>query len=78
MITKDKQGRKYARLGQLVAGSRVKVDGDFACIEPWTEQIVERDADGLFIQCEEGHHYLDGCCGHGSDHLLGVYLAGDA
>lgn len=72
-MTKDKQGRPYARLGELNAGDTVTVDGDFTCIEPWSHHVVKRDGAGLYIECKEGEHHLAGQQDGPGDHLTGIY-----
>lgn len=73
-MQKDKQGRPYAKMSELKAGDVVEIDGDFTCMKPWTKQPVQNDKDGLFLECEEGHHYLSGQADDG-EHCVGVYLA---
>ena len=68
---KDKQEREYAKLSELKPGDTVTVDGDFTCIEPWSQREVHYD-NGLYISCTYGHHYLNGH--HDDDgYLVGVY-----
>jgi hypothetical protein len=78
----DKHGRSYARLSELHAGSKVRIDGDFECMPPWSSRIVENDPDKsdndfprLWIPCKEGRHYLGGQLASDNDTLIGVYHA---
>jgi len=72
MTTKDKQGRPYAKISELKAGNRIKVDGDFTCLAPWTEHEVKQDDDGLYVSCKEGKHHLKGQADDG-EHCIGIY-----
>lgn len=72
MSATDKQGRPYARLSDLKQGDTVHVDGDFTCVDPWSNRIVRSDDHGLYIHCAEGHHYLDGQLNR-RGYLAGIY-----
>jgi len=72
MATKDKQGRAYAKLSELRAGAMVKVDGDFTCLEPWTAHEVKQDAAGVYVECQDGKHHLNGQADDG-EHCIGIY-----
>lgn len=41
-------------------GDVVVVDGGFTCIAEGSACEVKRDEGGLYIECSEGHHYLEG------------------
>lgn len=59
----DTAGFPYAKVADLKAGDRVKVDGDFTCLPGFTEHTVLQDdteAAGLYLFCEDGKHFLDG------------------
>lgn len=59
------------KLEDLSAGSIVKADGGFTCIEPG-EHVVHADEHGkLFILCADGRHFLDGQVG-GDGTLIGI------
>ena len=72
-MTKDKQGRSYARQSELKAGSIVTIDGDFSCLKSWTQHVVKEDGLGLYIECKEGEHHLAGQQDGPSDHYTGIY-----
>ncbi len=72
-MTKDKQGRPYARLNDLKAGDTVTIDGDFTCLPPWSQHVVKSDDIGLYVECKEGEHHLAGQQDGPCDHLTGVY-----
>lgn len=69
---KDKQGREYAKLSVLKEGDLIQVDGDFTCLEPWSEHTVQKDNDGLFIPCRSGTHHLGGQADDG-ENCVGIY-----
>ncbi len=74
MAIRDIQGRPYARLGALVPGAVVIVDGDFTCMAAWSKRIVCTDGTDLFIPCKSGHHTLDGQLDFEDDDILiGIY-----
>lgn len=74
MPTHDKQKRPYAKLSELKAGDVVTVDGDFTCIEPWSQRTVYEDEQrNLCIECDEGSHALSGQADDDGEHLIGVY-----
>lgn len=72
-MTKDKQGRPYARQSELKAGDTVTVDGDFTCLKPWTQHVVKEDGLGLYLECKEGEHHLAGQQDGPSDHYTSIY-----
>lgn len=47
------------RLEDVNPGDTLVCDGGFTCMGPG-QRTVERDADGLFIRCNNGEHYLEG------------------
>lgn len=70
----DCDGREYARMDRLGPGARVQVDGDFTCVAPWTFHTVKRaECGGLYIDCSEGGHMLDGQVDGPTDHVIGIY-----
>jgi hypothetical protein len=69
---RDKQGRRYARLAEIKAGSYIRVDGDFDCMKKNSLRKVFRDREGYYVVCSRGRHHLDGQSdGHGN--LIGMY-----
>lgn len=78
MSTHDKQGRAYARLSDLSPGDLVQVDGNLACIKPWSWRKVFRSELGsLCVRCTEGNHGLDGHVDDDNETLIGIYPAGN-
>lgn len=72
----DNSGRAYATTATTKAGDIVQVDGGFTCMAEGAAATVESDCGGLFVSCNEGHHYLDGQI-EGCTYV-GVYPAGAA
>lgn len=56
----DLQGREYASMKLLQADDIVQVDAGFTCIPKNATRTVRQDNHGLFIDCSDGNHYLDG------------------
>lgn len=57
----DIEGRRYAEQGKLKAGDYVVTDGDFTCMPKGARRKVMKDEAGeLYINCEDGGHYLVG------------------
>lgn len=50
----------YAKESEVKAGTVLIADGGFTCIPVGAELIVKEDAAGLYVDCGDGHHYLDG------------------
>lgn len=72
--THDKQGNPWAKLSDLQDGSKVRVDGGFGCLRENTIHEVHANDHGLYIECDQGQHYLDGQTDDG-EHLVGMYSA---
>lgn len=74
MSTHDLQGREYVRLSELEIGSKVECDGDFTCIDKGSILEIKKNKYGLYIDCNEGGHNIDGqlSC-KDEDHLVGLY-----
>lgn len=53
-------GRPYATLAEVVRGTILQADGGFTCLAANDIRRVYHDADGLYIRCCEGKHYLEG------------------
>lgn len=70
MAKHDLNGRYWARIKDVVPGSRIKTDMGSDC---WVNyhQTVRQDADGLYFLCKEGRHGLDGQ--RQGDHYVGIY-----
>jgi len=75
---KDINGRAYATVAEVKKGTKLEVDEDFTCIDNKTVVVVKEDELGLFFECEEGHHYLDGQIDINTDSFyVGLYLSTD-
>ena len=91
MTKTDIQGREYALLSRLRAGTVVQVDADFDCIEAWSTREVKHDLDAarraltqgastdffsLYVDCACGQHFLEAQIDvDDCDSLVGVYPA---
>ena len=49
-----------ADVEKVKKGTRVCTDDGFTRIAPFKIKKVQEDANGLYITCNSGHHYLDG------------------
>lgn len=72
-VVTDTLGRPYAKISDLDAGSRVDLDAGFPCMKKRKNVLVRADEYGLFFQCKDGRHYLDGQLGDSDGFLTGVY-----
>lgn len=67
-------GREWAKLSALKEGDRVEIDGGFTCMAAGA-RLVKKDKDGeLYLDCEDGGHYLDGQADDG-EHCIGIHPA---
>ena len=70
----DLNGRPWATVAKTKEGSKVEVDGDFTCIRKGEVREVHTHKDGgLYIQCAEGTHLLDGQLSEDKTHYVGLY-----
>ena len=67
----DTSGRPYLTKSALTKGMTVVLDGGFTCADAG-ETTVHQDEHGFYVECRDGHHYLDGQIEDGV-HLIGVY-----
>lgn len=76
MSTHDNNGREWATVSEIKAGSIIIPDSDFCGSLAHTgEYTVKEDEHGLFIEGVIGDHYLDGQIDHEEGtHYVGVYL----
>jgi hypothetical protein len=51
---------EFAMIKDVASGDTLRTDDGFTCLEPFEEYEVKEDDNGLYIECSEGHHYLDG------------------
>lgn len=47
------------KLSDLKVNDTIKVDSGFTCMYE-SLRYVYKNKDGLFVVCDEGHHYLNG------------------
>lgn len=48
------------KLSEVSAGNFLVADGGFTCLAAGQKCEVKTDAAGLYIECADGRHYLDG------------------
>lgn len=75
----DKAGRTWAHSETVKAGDKLTTDDGFTCIKEGTVVTVLSDQyreglSGLYVECEEGEHFLDGQLGKDGE-LVGLYAA---
>lgn len=77
----DRQGRLYARVADVAAGSVLEADEHFECVPSHSPLIIESDcgANGppqsLYFQCtgHGGKHRLHGQLSNDETHYIGLY-----
>jgi len=75
----DVFGVAYATVKDTRVGDVLKTDDGFTCMEPGSLKVVkghdlnEGDGEGLYIECDEGHH---GLAGQYEPHEDGDYYVG--
>lgn len=70
--TRDRAGRPYAKLSEIIPGEVVTVDSCFPCMSPGHKVVFEDDKGKPYLVCDDGRHFLDGQADDG-EHLVGVY-----
>lgn len=69
------EGREwYLPVADAAVGAWVHVDGDFTCIREGARRRIREDDAGLFINCHEGQHYLDGQISDCGEFYVGMRL----
>jgi len=63
------------KLDDLSRGDILIADGGFTCLNEGDLCRVHRDADGLYVRCAEGRHYLDGQVDDDDGDLVGFRRA---
>jgi hypothetical protein len=57
----DNFGRPWARVSDTKPGDILECDAGFSCLVPSSLRVVKLyNETGLYIQCLEGMHFLDG------------------
>lgn len=79
MSLADKFGRKWAHSSAVKVGDKLECDPGFTCVARGAVRIVKRDTSirgfgGLYIDCKDGQHFLDGQLGDDGE-LDGMYPA---
>lgn len=75
LILTEPVRREFASLASLAEGDVVELDGGFTCVTKaqCKARTLGRDDVGLYFECKEGKHYLDGQTDDDSDKVVGVY-----
>lgn len=76
--THDLHGRPYLTAAEATPGMVVQVDDGFTCIGKWQDREIQKDADGLWIKCRSGRHYMDGQLSDDGKTYVGVYRRNSA
>lgn len=71
--SKDKAGKPYAKVSEVKEGTVLVCDGGFTCVDDGAELIVKKDEKGLYFDCRDAGHYLDGQTDDGKVYV-GLYL----
>lgn len=62
-------------ISEAKAGAYVVADGGFTCIPEGAILEIKQDNEGLYVNCEEGKHYLDGQYSYdGTERLIGFEI----
>jgi hypothetical protein len=69
----DLQGNAYLLVSDATVGLEVQVDGDFTCIRPHARRVIKTHAQGIWIRCTAGKHFLDGQLSDDGTAYVGVY-----
>ena len=60
------------KLSDLKAGQTIYLDEAFTCRKPGAAVVLEDEKGALFIECEDGNHYLDGQVDDLTGELVGI------
>lgn len=71
LIGECKMPQSYLKLTEAKAGQKVRLDGGFTCVKAGFIELHE-DNDGIYFECKEGHHYIEGQADDGI-HCVGMY-----
>lgn len=58
------------KITDIKEGDLITLDGGFTCAKAG-QVLVHKDSQGLFFQCDEGHHYIEGQLDEECD-LIGI------
>ena len=70
----DLDKMRYARLDEVTAGSKVYLDNGFTCVASSEKTEIKKDHEGLYFDCGEGKHYLDGQEADDDIHYSGIFV----
>lgn len=76
--THDVQGRPYIKLADIKAGTKLRFDGDFGCLDPDFTYVARMNGDEPFVNCHDGEHTLSPQAEDNGGYCLGVYAAPEA
>lgn len=73
-MSTDVNGRPYALYNEVKEGDIVETDNGITCVQYGTSHTVLRDENGLYFNCHDGKHYLDGQLdGPNNEFYMGLY-----
>lgn len=73
-MSKDLQGRAYATVAEVKAGTILQADGDFDCLGKGANVTVfTGDGGVLCFECAAGHHKLEGQLSDDGTYYVGLY-----
>ena len=74
-MSKDSNGREYAKVAYVTEGSILEADGGFTCIGKGAQCIVSKNSKGeLSIPCADGGHSISGqLIGTDGTYYIGLY-----
>lgn len=61
----------FAKLSETNAGDTLIADASFSCMNAGPHVVKADDGGGLYIECDEGEHYLNGQADDG-EHMTGL------
>lgn len=59
------------KLKDIKPGQTVTTDTGFTCMGPGPKLVKETPQGDLYVECNDGHHLLDGQIGE-NGHLIGI------
>jgi hypothetical protein len=71
--THDLQGRPYIQLANIKAGTKLRFDAGFGCLDHDFTYVARMDGEKSFVNCGAGTHMLEG--ENQGGYCVGVYAA---